>query len=260
MGIQKTIDENIRRNISVANDNTMIVKKNKVLIVDHDIHVLQTIRCILETEGYEVNTAQSGGAALSLVKKVNPSIVLLDLMLPEFESVEIYSNIRQFSKIPVLIVKDQGIDEKMEGINLGGYDFINKPFSAQELVSRISAIIHGDNSPKYPISEPIIRCRGGLKIDLLKKLVTIRNEIVDLSLTEYRILAFLAVNGDRVVSREEILTEVWRDMAQNNVHLLQVNIGRLRYKLKDDVNGTRFIETKHGIGYYLTCRGLKPKA
>ncbi len=244
----------------MTKDNAMIDNKNRILIVDYDIHILQMMQYILEMEGYEVSTAQSGEAALSLVKKVNPSLVLLDFLLPDMESIEICRNIRQFSQIPILMVKDQGIEEKVEGINLGADDFIIKPFSAQELVARISAIIRGDNSLKNPISDMIIKCRGGLKIDLVKKLVTIRNEIVDLSSTEYRILALLAMNGDRVISREEIIAEVWSDIAQNNVHLLQVNIGRLRDKLKDDVKGNRFIETKHGIGYYLTCRGLKPKS
>lgn len=237
----------------------MIDKKNRILIVDYDIHILQMIQYILEMEGYEVSTAQSGEAALSLVQKFNPSLVLLDLQLTDMKGIDLCRDIRQFSQIPILMVKDQDIDGKVEGINLGAHDFIIKPFSAQELVARISAIIRGDNSPKNLNSDMIIKCRGGLKIDLVKKLVTIRNEILDLSSTEYRILALLAMNSDRVVSREEILTEVWKDIAQNNVHLLQVNIGRLREKLKDDVKGNRFIETKHGIGYYLTCRGLKPK-
>lgn len=253
-----SIDVNARRNIFMTKENAMIDKKNRILIVDYDIHILQMIQYILEMEGYEVSTAQSGEAALSLIKKVNPSLVLLDLLLPDMEGIEVCRNIRQFSQIPILMVKDQGFDEKVKGIYPGEDDFITKPYSAQELVARISAVIHED-SPQNPVSDMIIKCRGGLKIDLIKKLVTIRNEIVDLSSTEYRILALLAMNGDRVISREEILAEVWTDMAQNNVHLLQVNIGRLRDKLKDDVKGNRFIETKHGVGYYLTCRGLKPK-
>lgn len=254
-----SIDVNTRRNIFMTKDNDMIDKKNRILIVDHDTHILQMIQYILEMEGYEVSTAQSGKAVLSLIKEVNPSLVLLNLLMPDMEGIDICRNIRQFSQIPILMVKDQGFDEKVKGINLGEDEFIIKPFSAQVLVARISAVIH-EESPHNTVSDMIIKCRGGLKIDLIKKLVTIRNEIVDLSSTEYRILALLAMNGDRVVSREEILAEVWTDVSQNNVHLLQVNIGRLRDKLKDDVKGNRYIETKHGVGYYLTCRGLKPKS
>ncbi len=236
----------------------MINKKNRILLVDDDTRILQMIQRILEVEDYEVSTAESGEAALSIFNEVDPSLVLLELLLPDMEGIEVCRYIRQFSKIPILIVTAKGtIDEKVKGLNLGADDYITKPFSAQELVARIAAAIRRSNFQKNPIPDMLIKCRGGLKIDLTKKLVTLRKEIVDLSSTEYRILAFLAMNRNRVVSTEQILAAIWGDMPQNNAHILQVNISRLRDKLKDDLKGNRYIETKTGIGYYMTCKEVK---
>jgi DNA-binding response OmpR family regulator len=232
----------------------MINKKKRILIVDDDIHILQMIQRILEIEGYDVSAAESGEAALSMFNEVKPSLVLLDLLLPGMEGIEVCRYIRQFSKIPIIIVTGKcTIGEKVEGLNLGADDYITKPFSTQELIARIAAAIRRSNLQKNSSPEMVIKCRGRLKIDLVKKLVTIRNEIIDLSSTEYRILAFLAINRDRVVSSEEILTEVWGNVVQKDVHIVQVNIGRLRDKLKDNVKGNRYIVTKPGVGYYMTC-------
>jgi DNA-binding response OmpR family regulator len=242
----------------MPHEGTMIYKKNRILVVDDDIHILQMIQRILEKEGYGVSTAESGESALSMFVEINPSLVLLELLLPGMEGIEVCRCIRQFSKIPILIVTAKGtIDLTVKGLNLGADDYITKPFSEQELVARIAAAIHRVNFQNNPIQDMVIKCRGGLKIDLANKLVTMRNEIIDLSSTEYRILAFLAMNGNRVVSSRKILVAIWGNAPQNNAHILQVNIGRLRDKLKDDERGNRYIETKIGIGYYLNCKEFK---
>ena len=236
----------------------MINKKNGILIVEDDNHLLQMVQRILEMGDYEVSSAESGEAALTMFNEVNPSLGLLDPLLPGMEGIEVGRYIRQFSKTPILILTAKGtIDQKVEGLNLKADDCITEPFPTQELVTQIAAPGHLGNAQNNPKPNMLIKCRGGLKIDLAKKLVTIHDAIIDLSSTEYRILAFLAMNRDRIVSSEEILTAVWGNMVQKDAHILQVNIGRLRHKLKDDAKDNRYIETKHGIGYYMTCREVK---
>jgi DNA-binding response OmpR family regulator len=236
-----------------SKEDYMVKKKSRILVVDDDINVLQMLQHMLQMKGYEVITAESGEAALNMFNQISPSLVLLDLMLPGIEGIEVCRYIRRFSKIPILIVTAKGtIDEKVEGLTLGGDDYITKPFSTQELVARVAAAIRRSNFQKKTIPDMLIRFRGGLKIDLVKKIVTIHNEIIDLSSIEYRILSLLAINRDRVVTSEELLTEIWGDTLQKDVHVLQVNIGRLRSKLKDSVKGNRYIKTKPSIGYYMS--------
>jgi two-component system, OmpR family, KDP operon response regulator KdpE len=234
-------------------------KKPMILAVDDNIHILQMIQRILENEDYEVSTAESGEAALRIFNEVNPSLVLLDLLLPDMDGFEVCRYIRQFSRVPIIMVTAKGtVDERVDGLNIGADDYIGKPFSSKELVARISAAIRRGNFQKHPIPDPILKCRD-MNIDLVKKIVTIRGEIINLSATEYHILSFLALNSDRIVAPEEIVNEVWGEDCHKDAHILQVNIRRLRIKLKEDEKDSPYIETKASLGYFMKCRSIRRK-
>jgi DNA-binding response OmpR family regulator len=232
----------------------MTVDKEIILIVDDDLSILQMIKQILELENYQVCTAENGESAIMRFNEASPSVVLLDVLLPDIDGYEVCRFIRQFSKVPVIMVTAKAtVDETVDGLNAGADDYITKPFSSKELVARVAAAIRRGKFPKTPIPDPILRCRD-LKIDLVRKIVTINNEMIDLSATEYKILSYMFLNSDRIVSPEEILQAVWGDDSHKDPHILQVNIGRLRIKLKEELKDIRYIETKPGMGYYISSR------
>jgi DNA-binding response OmpR family regulator len=211
---------------------------------------------ILELEDYEVRTADCGDAAIKLFNELNPSLVLLDVMLPDLDGFNVCRFIRNYSSVPIIMVTAKGtVDDQVYGLNVGADDYITKPFSSRELVARVSAAIRRGGFQNKPLPAPILQFKD-LQIDLAKKVVTLNREVIDLSPIEYRILSFLAINCGRIVSPEEIIAEVWGGQTDKDAHVLQVNLGRLRIKLKDDIKGNRYIETKVGMGYLMTCDNL----
>jgi DNA-binding response OmpR family regulator len=234
----------------------MVSKKATILIVDDDIHILRMMQRILELEDYLVLTAGNGEMALQVFKENNPSLVLLDIMLPDMDGYTICKTLRSFSQVPIIMVTAKGnTNEKVEGLDSGADDYVTKPFSSKELTARVGAILRRNPPSENTVMKtPTIFTCKDLTIDFEKKIVTLNDAKIDLTATEYRILSYLAQNANRIISPEEILKDVWGGDYAEATHLLQVNIARLRQKLNDDAREQKYIDTQPGLGYAIITR------
>ncbi|MCD6453481.1 MAG: response regulator transcription factor [Dehalococcoidales bacterium] len=225
--------------------------KASILVVDDDVHILRMMRQVLEMEGYRVFQATNGEAALNIFDEATPDLVLLDVIMPGLDGYTVCQRIREFSPIPIIIVTVLGEEaEKIKGLEAGADDYVTKPFSIKELVTRVKAVLRRtklwDERP-----EPSFHYQD-LKIDFARHRVTLRGQEVDLTATEHRLLSYLARNAGRVTTPNQILEKVWGEEYLGEFHLLRVNIARLRHKLNDNARNPQYILTKPGIGYTIT--------
>lgn len=225
-------------------------RKVSVLVVDDDTHILRMLQRMLELEGYQVLTASSGVAALDIFDEKTPELVLLDIMLPDMDGYTVCRNIHEFSQIPIIMITAKDSDEeKVQGLDAGADDYVTKPFSANELVARVRAVLRRTRLwDEHP--EPAFSFQD-LVIDFVRHRVTAGSQEVNLTATEYRLLAYLVHNAGRVVTPDQIIEAVWGEEYIGEAHLLQVNMARLRQKLKDDARNPKYILTKPGIGYMM---------
>jgi len=221
-----------------------------VLVVDDDTHILRMLQRMLELEGYQVLTASSGVAALDIFDEKTPELVLLDIMLPDIDGYTVCQNIHEFSQIPIIMITAKDSDEeKVQGLDAGADDYVTKPFSANELVARVRAVLRRTRLwDEHP--EPAFSFQD-LVIDFVRHRVTAGSQEVNLTATEYRLLAYLVHNAGRVLTPDQIIQAVWGEEYIGEAHLLQVNMARLRQKLKDDARNPKYILTKPGIGYMM---------
>src|SRR5690348_17231085 len=233
----------------------MPAKKTTILAADDDPQILRLVTRNLQFEGYEVIAASDGQAALEQIEAHSPDLVLLDIMMPRMDGFTVTQRVREFSAVPIIILTARGQDQdKIRGLDLGADDYLTKPFSVEELLARVRAVIrrsqlsadaHGPHglSAKTTVGE--------LEVDYVQHLVTMRGREVALTPTEYRILAYLAQNTGRVVTQDLLLEHVWGPEYSGESHMLQVNINRLRRKIEDDHTHPRYLLTKVGVGYLL---------
>ena len=224
----------------------MLSENIKILAVDDDTDFLGLVDDVLELEGYQVIKATTAKQAIRLVKEQNPSLVLLDIMLPDADGYSVCKQIRNTSAIPVIMVTGKvTTEEKIVGLDAGADDYITKPFLPGEFCARVRAALR-----RNPFSDTIRPFQiEDLKIDFKLRSVALSGQNVELSMTEYRLLAFLAQNANRIVSTEEILVEVWGSDA-HDPHLVTVTIGRIRQKL-NDLERLKYIQNKPGQGYVI---------
>ena len=222
----------------------------RVLIVDDDLAIIKLLRANLKTEGYEILTAMDGAEALETIERKLPDFMILDLMLPKIDGFEVCRRLREWSQIPIIILSARGDErDKIKCLDLGADDYMTKPFGANELISRIRAVLRRTTLwDEHP--EPTF-CYHDLVIDFARHKVSLAGKQLDLTATEYRILSYLARNAGCVVTPNQILEKVWGEDYVGEYHLLQVNMARLRQKLKDDTKNPRYILTRHGIGYMM---------
>jgi len=223
-------------------------RKAVIMVVDDDVRILQLIRRILEAENYGVLSSSNGQDALAMFNRRMPDLVLLDIMMPGMDGYAVCNKIREVSNVPIIMItaKDQNRDV-VEGFDLGADDYITKPFSPKELIARIKAVMRRTKKKNKP-TEPYFE-NDDLRIDFTRLRVSVKGRDVNLSSTEYKLISFLARNAGRLVPAEQILTKVWGKEHIKKTHLLQVNVARLRSKLKDSPKNPRYILTKSGMGY-----------
>jgi len=225
-------------------------RKVSALIIDDDVRMLRMMQRTLELEGYHVRTASDGKAALDVFDEEDPDLVLLDIVMPGLDGYAVCQNIREFSQVPIIMVTAKvNSEENVEGLDAGADDYVTKPFSANELAARVRAVLRRtklwDERP-----EPAFQS-GNLVIDFTRRRVTLGGQEVNLTATEYRILSYLARNVDRILTPDQILQKVWDREYMGETHLLQVNVARLRQKLRDNPKNPKYILTKSGIGYMM---------
>lgn len=228
----------------------MSSKKAVILVVDDDIRMLRMMKRMLELENFQTITANSGEAALKVFEKENPDLVLLDIMMPDMNGYTVCEHIREFSEVPIIMVTAMGDDkEKVEGLDIGADDYVTKPFSASELAARVRAILRRTGTrERQPNS--LFRYKD-LVIDYASNRVSMQDEELILTSTEYRLLSYISQNAGRVVTPDQLLNKVWGEAYLGAPHLLQVNIARLRKKLGDNARSPTYILTRPGIGYIM---------
>lgn len=223
-----------------------------VLTVDDEPRFVRLIEANLISAGYNVVTANNGPNALELVVSKHPNLVLLDVMMPEMDGFEVLDRIREFSNVPVIMLTAKGEEaDRVEGLNRGADDYVVKPFSANELLARVRAVIRRSIvSSSTPKDSPQIQ-HGDLIIDVAKAEVTVKGDVILLSATEYRLLLQFAHNLGETLTAEYLLKNVWGEEYSEDKEILWVCISRLRQKLEDDPKKPNHIVTRSGVGYLM---------
>jgi len=234
----------------------MTAKKVRIVTADDDPQLLRLITRNLEFEDYEVITASDGALALAEIERAIPDLVLLDVMMPKMDGFTVCQRVREFSSVPIIIVTARGQDQdKVKGLDLGADDYLTEPFSVDELLARVRAVLRraqflaNDSGAGRSTTTTI----GELVLDYAQHLVTLAGTELTLTPTEYRLLTYLAQNVGRVITQDLLLEHVWGEDYLGESHMLQVNVNRLRRKLEADPTHPRYLKTKVGIGYMLVA-------
>jgi DNA-binding response OmpR family regulator len=225
------------------------VTQQTVLVVDDEEAIAEAVRARLLSEGYEVLVASDGPQAIETCERAHPDLVVLDLMLPGMDGLEVCARIQRDRWVPVLMLTARTEEaDKVAGFAVGADDYLTKPFSLRELAVRVKAILRrADRIRATAATEPLQR--GALEIDPTRRRVTIDGEEVGLTPLEFEILLTLAREPDVVFSRDQLMDRVWgyRDYAGGRV--VDSHVARIRRKLGEDGQEPRFIRTVHGVGY-----------
>ncbi|MCC5943120.1 MAG: response regulator transcription factor [Balneolaceae bacterium] len=228
-------------------------KAKKILIVEDEPSLVFTLKDTLEAENYEVIVVSDGADAVDTVKKSDPDLMILDLMLPNISGYDICKEVRDLKysfPIIMLTARDQEID-KVTGLNIGADDYMTKPFGVKELLARIKARLRRANA--YSKSGPAeILKLGEVKIDLNESKVYKPEDVEeDLSTREVEIIEFLLANSNKPISRDDLLEKVWRYEYSTNTRTVDVHISKLRAKIELNPDDPRYLVTLHGVGYML---------
>ncbi len=226
-----------------------------VLIVDDERPIVDILKYNLEKEGYETIEAYDGAEALDMALNQNPDIILLDVMLPKMDGFEVCRKVREKKPtVPILMLtaREEEVD-KVLGLELGADDYITKPFSVRELMARVKANlrrVHTETAePAAQQGDSNIINAGRIVLNLDRYEVQRDGKIVDLTLREFELLKFLALQPDKVFTREMLLEKVWGYEYYGDVRTVDVTIRRLREKIEDDPSVPNFVVTKRGVGY-----------
>ncbi len=221
-----------------------------ILVVDDEELILELLRFNLEKEGYLVCVAKDGQEALECVKKVRPDLIVLDLMLPGMDGLEVCRRIRSvqsFQQIPIIMLTAKGEEfDKVLGLELGADDYMTKPFSPRELLARIKARLRRINLPEEADS---LVTRGDLRIDVKEFRVYVRGAETELTPKEFELLRVLVTYPGKVYSRDELLERIWGYEYDGDTRTVDVHVRHLRLKIERDPSNPEYIETLRGIGY-----------
>jgi two-component system KDP operon response regulator KdpE len=218
-----------------------------ILMVDDDPHLLRSLRVALESHGYRVRSAPNGAAALDACATERPDVVLLDLALPGMDGVEVCRRLRNWSRVPILVVSARVHEsQKVQALDAGADDYITKPFGMEELLARIRAALRRDQAARD--EEPVIRA-DGLVVDLIARRVTVDGREVHLTPTEYELLRVLATNPDRVLTHGYLLRSALGSGYEDALDNLRTFIAQLRRKLEREPSRPRWILTEPAVGY-----------
>lgn len=223
----------------------------KILIVDDEEHIVELLKFNLLNAGYEVITANNGIDALKIAKNENPSLLLLDLMLPGIDGFEVCKEIKrdknmQKTSIIMLTAKGEELD-KILGLELGADDYITKPFSVRELLARAKAVLRRTNT--FDIEDEEVYDSKNLKINFERHEVCVDGKKIDLTLKEFELLQILVKNKGKILKREVLLDKIWGYEYIGETRTVDVHIRYLRKKIEQDDKNPKFIETIRGVGY-----------
>jgi DNA-binding response OmpR family regulator len=229
------------------------MSNERILVVDDDALILRLVRTNLDKVGYKVLTAINGEEALDIVASELPDLVVLDLMLPKMDGYEVCRRIREFSLVPVVMLTAKGEQvDKLKGFEMGADDYLTKPFAPPELLARVQAVLRRSQQGVSSSTPSVARC-GDIAIDFLRRRVTVKDEPVKLTPTEFKLLQQLALNAGKVMSHTELLTKVWGPEYRDDRDYLWAYVRHLRRKLEADPEHPVHILSEPGVGYVLEC-------
>ena len=221
--------------------------KTKILAVDDDAQIRKMLQVILEAEGYKFEPAKNANEAIRLASSLNPNLIILDLGLPDMDGLDVLTQIRQNSNIPVIILSARDQDESVsKALNLGADDYVVKPFSTDVFLARINANIRKNINNE--VGDVKLE-NGKIVMDLMRHEVKISGQKVSLSPKEYSLLEYLMKNISKMLTYKQILKEVWGPAHAEDTQYLRVYTGQLRQKIEKDPENPEYIITEQGIGY-----------
>jgi DNA-binding response OmpR family regulator len=225
------------------------LRKFRILVVDDERRMVGFIRLNLEQDGFEVIEAYNGTEALDRLRDSLPDLILLDVMMPDIDGFDVLRTIREVSQVPVIMLTAKGEEEdKVKGLELGADDYVTKPFSPRELVSRVKAVLRRGATFEEG-DEGVIEVDERLRIDFGRREVWVNDELVKLRPTEYRLLYHLMQNAGWVLTHDQILTKVWGYEYRDEPHYVRLYINYLRKKIEEDPANPVYILTERGVGY-----------
>jgi two-component system alkaline phosphatase synthesis response regulator PhoP len=219
-----------------------------ILVVDDEPAIVKSVKAYLQAEGFSVHTASDGASALKAAHAFQPDLIVLDIMLPQIDGLEVLRQLRQASNVYVLLLTAKSEDtDKVVGLGLGADDYLTKPFSPRELVARIKAILRRgrDDSAR---DAPLIFRR--VRIELATRRVWKGDTLVELTPIEYELLHALARHRGRMLTREQLIEQVWGHDFYGDTRVVDVHIGRIRKKIEDDPANPTLVVTVRGAGYH----------
>ena len=228
----------------------------RILIVDDEPNLVVLLSNYLSREGYDIATASDGPAALELARTFDPDLILLDIMLPGMDGIEVCRQVRRFSSAYILMLTARAEEvDKLIGLAVGADDYVTKPFSPREIVARVKAMLRrprvgASGGPAAVEAPPPLRI-GDLRIDEAAHTVSRADVPISLTAREFALLLALARHAGRVFTRAQLLEQVWGDEYYDD-HVVDVHIGNLRKKLEEDATRPRYIATVRGVGYRMT--------
>lgn len=225
------------------------MSKAKILIVDDEPSILKLVEAYLRPEGYEVYTAADGSTGLKAARAFKPDLVILDVMLPGMDGIELLTRLRRESDVYVILLTAKTEEtDKIVGLTVGADDYVTKPFSPRELVSRVKAVLRRTEGATGSM-HGLIEVDDRLKIDFDRREIWLEGKLVKLRPTEYRLLFHLVQNAGWVVSHDQLLQKVWGYEYRDEPHYVRLYINYLRQKLEKDPANPKYILTERGVGY-----------
>jgi len=219
-----------------------------ILVIDDEVQIRRLLRVTLESEGYRVREAETGGLGLNEIAAEAPDGVVLDLGLPDMDGTEVIRRLREWSRVPILVLSVR-VDEndKIAALDAGADDYLSKPFGGRELLARVRAVLRRSQVG----SEPAVVRFGNIEFDMAARVVRRNGAEVRLTAREYSVMRLLVQHRGKVVTHRHILREVWGPNAEENTHYLRVQMTHLRQKLEDEPHTPKHLMTDSGIGYRL---------
>jgi two-component system, OmpR family, KDP operon response regulator KdpE len=218
-----------------------------ILVVDDELQIRRLLRIGLEAQGYRVLEASTAREGIDRCADSSPDLVILDLGLPDRDGSELISEVRIWSKVPILVLSVRsGEQEKVDALDLGGSDYVAKPFGMAELLARVRALLRDRSRPDE--GDAVYEV-GEVELDVARHRVTLGGRALKLSPKEFELLRMLVTHAGRVVTHKQLLREIWGRVHENDTQYLRVYVGQLREKLGDDPARPRYIANEPGIGY-----------
>ena len=225
----------------------------KVLVVDDEKAIVKGIAFSIQNDGNEVDCAYDGEEALDMIRRSDYDIVLLDVMLPKMDGFEVCRRVREFSKVPIIMLTAKNDDtDKIAGLTNGADDYVTKPFNIMEIKARIDAVLRRTSSEKKPApqTDETVLCISDMKLERTNKRLFIAGREYNITVKEFEVLDLLASNPGKLYSRDKLLELIWGLDYPGGSRTVDVHVRRLREKIEEQPSEPKYVQTKWGVGYY----------